>query len=173
MANACDGDGRQKFGLLLRRQGGSGGIAVGFASASRQRPLPSRSTRPRLANRPSRHGDRRSCLSQGVVFAHCTTPASGSSRIASSSACSRADSSTPGWKPGGRLERARDNLPGPAPLGFEASVCSHWAIWSRTESGQARIVSIASRSAPSSARFTAYLPCLDLRSLNTARPPCS
>ena len=71
---------------LLRRQ--SDGGAVGFAPASRQRPLPSRSTTPRLANRPSRMET--ALLSQRVVFAHCTTPASGSSRIASSSARSRA-----------------------------------------------------------------------------------
>ena len=75
-----------KLGLLLRRQS-DGGI-VGFAPASRQRPLPSRSTTPRLANRPSRMET--ALLSQRVVFAHCTTPASGSSRIASSSARSRA-----------------------------------------------------------------------------------
>ena len=137
--------------------------------ASRQRPLPSRSTTPRLANRPSRMET--ALLSQRVAFAHCTTPASGWSRIASSSARSRAaDSSTPGLKPPRRLERERDSRPGSAPLGFEASVCSHCAIWSRTESGQFRIVSIASRSAPSSARFTAHLPCQDARSSNRTRP---
>ena len=136
----------------------------------RQRPLPSRSTRPRLANRPSRMET--ALLSQSVAFAHWTTPASGWSRIASSSACSRADtSSTLGFEPGRRFERERDTRPGSAPLGFEASVCSHWAIWSRTESGQARIVSIASRSTPSSARFTAQLPLQDAGSSNRTRPP--
>ena len=98
----------QKLGLLLRRQ--SDGGVVGFASASRQRPLPSRSTTPRLANRPSRMET--ALLSQRVVFAHCTTPASGSSRIASSSTRSRAaDSSTPGLKPWRRLEGERDSRP--------------------------------------------------------------
>jgi hypothetical protein len=53
---------------------------------------------------------------------------------------------------------------------FEASVCSHCAIWSRTESGQLKIVSIASRSAPSSARFTAYLPFQARDSSNRTRP---
>ena len=41
----------------------------------------------------------------------------------------------------------------------------------RTESGQLRIVSIASRSAPSSARSTAYLPLQDARFSNRTRPP--
>ena len=122
------------------------------------------------ANRPSRMET--ALLSQRVVFAHCTTPASGSSPIASSSACSRAAvSPTPGLEPGGLLERERDRGPGSARLGFERSVCSHCVIWSRTESGQVRIVSIASRSAPSSARSTAYLPLQDARSSNRTRPP--
>ena len=59
-----------------RRQA-DGGI-VGFAPRSRQRPSPSRSTTPRLANRPSRIET--ALLSQWVAFAHWTTPASGWSR---------------------------------------------------------------------------------------------
>ena len=102
LAMACMGRRRVPEARLLPRRQSDGGI-VGFTSTSRQRALPSRSTRPRFANRPSRIET--ALLSQRVVFAHCTTPASGSSRIASSSARSRAaDSPTPGLKPGGRLE---------------------------------------------------------------------
>ena len=166
---ACMQRRRAPQARLPPRRQSDGGI-VGFTPASRQRPLPSRSTRPRLANRPRRMET--ALLSQRVACAHWTTPASGSSRIASSSACSLADAScTPGLEPRARLERERDDLPRPAPLGLAASVCSHWAIWPRTESGQVRIVSIASRSAPSSARSTACLPLQDARSSNRTRPP--
>jgi hypothetical protein len=90
------------------------------------------------------HGD------PALVAAGCLRPlhdaASGSSRIASSSARSRAAaSSTPGLKPRRRLERERDSRPGSAPLGFEASVCSHCAIWPRTEPVQDRVDSVAQR----------------------------
>ena len=100
---ASDGDGRQKLRLLLRRQS-DGGI-VGFAAATRQRPSLSRSTTPRLANRPSRMET--ALFSHWVAFAHWTTPASGWSRIASKSARSHAASSTPGPTPRCRLERER------------------------------------------------------------------
>jgi hypothetical protein len=95
---------RDQFGFRIRRRQADGGF-VGFAPRSRQRPSPSRSTTPRLANRPSRIET--ALLSQWVAFAHWTTPASGWSRIASSSARSRAADSTLGMKPGCRLDRER------------------------------------------------------------------
>jgi hypothetical protein len=115
---------RDQFGVRIRRRQADGGI-VGFAPRTRQRPSPSRSTTPRLANRPSRMET--ALLSQWVAFAHWTTPASGWSRIASNSACSRAADSTLGMKPRCRLDRER-GVPRSARLGFGASVCSHRAI---------------------------------------------